>query len=141
MARAHARIADRRRDLLHQLSTRLVRENQTIVIEDLAVANMLQNRSLARAISDAAWSQFRSMLEYKASWYGRRVVVVDRWPPSSKTCSGCGLVKDAMPLHIRMFHCAGCGLVLDRDHNAALNILAAGRAVAACGDGVRPIRR
>ncbi len=141
VARAHARIADRRRDLLHQLSTRLVRENQTIVIEDLAVANMLQNRSLARAISDAAWSQFRSMLEYKASWYGRRVVVVDRWPPSSKTCSGCGLVKDAMPLHIRMFHCAGCGLVLDRDHNAALNILAAGRAVAACGDGVRPIRR
>jgi putative transposase len=140
-ARIHARVADRRRDVLHKLSTRLVRENQTIVIEDLAVANMLHSRSLARVISDAAWSEFRSMLEYKASWYGRRVVVVDRWLPSSKTCNGCGLVKDAMPLHIRMFECAGCGLVLDRDHNAALNILAAGRAVAACGDGVRPNRR
>jgi len=141
VARVHARIADRRRDLLHQLSTRLLRENQTIVIEDLVVANMLHNQSLARAISDAAWSQFRSMLEYKAQWYGRRVIVVDRWLPSSKTCSACGLVKGAMPLHIRIFECAGCGLVLDRDHNAALNILAAGRAVAACGDGVGPIRR
>jgi putative transposase len=140
VARVYARITDRRRDLLHQLSTRLVRENQTIVIEDLAITNMLHNRSLARAISDAAWSQFRSMLEYKASWYGRRVIAVDRWLPSSKTCSACGLVKDAMPLHVRIFECAGCGLVLDRDHNAALNILAAGRAVAACGDGVRPNR-
>jgi putative transposase len=141
VARIHARIADRRRDLLHKLSTRLVRENQTIVIEDLSVANMLHNRSLARSISDAAWSEFRSMLEYKALWYGRSVTVVDRWLPSSKTCSACGLAKHTMPLHVRMFECAGCGLVCDREYNAALNILAAGRAVAVCGDGVRPIRR
>jgi putative transposase len=141
VARVHARIADRRRDVLHKLSTRLVRENQTIVIEDLAVANMVRNRSLARAISDSAWSQFRSMLQYKAQWYGRRVVVADRWLPSSKTCSACGRVGEKMPLHVRTFECAGCGLVRDRDHNAALNILAAGRAVAACGDGVGPIRR
>ncbi|HEX9336490.1 MAG TPA: RNA-guided endonuclease TnpB family protein [Pseudonocardiaceae bacterium] len=141
VARVHARIADRRRDLLHKLSTRFIRENQTIVIEDLAVANMVKNRSLARAISDAAWSQLRSMLEYKASWYGRRVIVVDRWLPSSKTCSACGWVTDAMPLHVRAFECAECGLVRDRDHNSALTIVAAGRAVAACGDGVGPIRR
>jgi putative transposase len=141
VARVYARIGDRRRDLLHKSSTRLLRENQTIVIEDLAVANMLHNRPLARAISDAAWSQFRSMLEYKAEWYGRRVIVVNRWLPSSKTCSACGLVKHTLPLHVRIFECAGCRLVLDRDHNAALNILAAGRAVAACGDGVRPNRR
>ncbi len=141
VARVHARIADRRRDLLHKLSTRFIRENQTIVIEDLAVANMVKNRSLARAISDAAWSQLRSMLEYKASWYRRRVIVVDRWLPSSKTCSACGWVTDAMPLHVRAFECAECGLVRDRDHNSALTIVAAGRAVAACGDGVGPIRR
>jgi len=140
VARVYARITDRRRDLLHKVSTRLVRENQTIVIEDLSVANMLHNRALARAISDAAWSEFRSMLEYKASWYGSRVIVVDRWLPSSKTCSACGLVKHTLPLRVRIFECAGCGLVRDRDHNAALNILAAGRAVAACGDGVGPIR-
>ncbi|MDT3729024.1 RNA-guided endonuclease TnpB family protein, partial [Streptomyces sp. DSM 41972] len=82
VARIHARIADRRRDHLHKLTTRLVRENQTVVIEDLSVRNMLRNRSLARAISDAAWSDFRGMLEYKAQWYGREVIAVDRFFPS-----------------------------------------------------------
>jgi putative transposase len=86
VARVHAPIADRRRDLLHKLTTRLVRENQLVVIEDLAVRTMLRNRSLARAISDASWSDLRSMLEYKCGWYGRDLVVVDRWLPSSKTC-------------------------------------------------------
>ncbi len=99
---------------------------------------LARNRSLARAISDAAWSAFRSMLEYKASSYGRRVVAVDRWLPTSKTCSACGQLKEILSLRIRIFECVVCGLVRDRDHNAALNILAAGRAVAACGDGVGP---
>ncbi|WP_063060360.1 RNA-guided endonuclease InsQ/TnpB family protein [Nocardia sienata] len=139
VARVHARIADRRRDHLHKLSTRLVRENQVIAIEDLSVRNMVRNRTLARAISDASWSEFRSMLEYKADWYGRTVVAIDRFYPSSKTCSVCGRVNDSMPLHVRDWHCP-CGAVHDRDTNAAKNILAAGLAVSACGDGVRPPR-
>jgi len=139
VARVHARIADRRRDHLHKVTTRLVRENQTIVIEDLTVSGMLRNRSLARAISDAAWSEFRSLLEYKAKWYGREVIAVDRWFPSSKLCSVCGGVRDKLPLHVRSWTC-GCGTVHDRDVNAARNILAAGLAVSACGAGVRPQR-
>lgn len=140
VARIHARIADRRRDHLHKLTTRLVRENQVIAIEDLAVRTMVKNRSLARAISDASWSQLRSMLEYKADWYGRDVVAIDRWYPSSKTCSGCGHLMRAMPLRVRDWTCPGCGVVHDRDINAAKNILAGGLSVIACGDGVRPPR-
>ncbi|MEV6240872.1 RNA-guided endonuclease TnpB family protein [Lentzea sp. NPDC051838] len=140
IARLCARIADRRRDFLHKLSTRLVRENQAIVIEDLNVRGMLGNPSLARAISDASWSEFRRMVEYKASWYGRDVIVTDRWFPSTKTCSVCGRRVDDMPLKVRMWTCP-CGAVHDRDVNAAKNILAAGLAVEACGDGVRPTWR
>ncbi|MFD5174773.1 RNA-guided endonuclease InsQ/TnpB family protein [Nocardia sp. NPDC058379] len=139
LARIHARIADRRRDHLHKLSTRLVRENQVIAIEDLSVRNMVRNRYLARAISDASWSQFRSMLEYKAGWYGRTVVAVDRFYPSSKTCSACGRIAGKLPLPVRVWTCP-CGAVHDRDVNAAKNIRAAGLAVLACGDGVRPPR-
>ncbi|MFG2732900.1 RNA-guided endonuclease InsQ/TnpB family protein [Streptomyces canus] len=139
VAKVHARIADRRRDHLHKITTRLVRENQTLVIEDLTVRTMVKNRKLARAISDAAWSQFRSMLEYKAQWYGRNVVVVDRWFPSSKLCSTCGTLQDKMPLNVRTWTC-DCGTTHDRDVNAAQNLLAAGRAVQACGAGVRPQR-
>jgi putative transposase len=139
VARIHARIADRRRDQLHKLTSGLVRDNQTIVIEDLAVANMVKNHALARAISDAAWRQFRSMLEYKAAWYGRQVIAVDRWFPSSKLCSVCGAITESMPLHVRKWTCR-CGSIHDRDVNAARNILAAGLAVSACGAGVRPQR-
>jgi putative transposase len=121
------------------LSTRLVRENQTVALEDLAVRNMLGNRRLARVISDAAWSELRRLLTYKCRWYGRGLVVVDRWFPSSKTCSGCGALCDKLPLNIREWTCR-CGAVHDRDVNAARNVLAAGLAVAACGDGVRPAR-
>jgi len=138
-ARVHTRIADRRRDMLHQLTTRLVRENQTLVIEDLTVRNMVKNYSLARAISDAAWHEFRSLLEYKAAWYGREVVVVDRFLPSSRLCSTCGALQEKMPLHVRTWTC-DCGTVHDRDVNAAKNLLAAGRAVTVCGAGVRPQR-
>ncbi|WP_425423813.1 RNA-guided endonuclease InsQ/TnpB family protein [Spirillospora albida] len=139
VARIHARIADRRRDYLHKLSTRLVRENQTLVIEDLTVRNMVKNHTLARAISDAGWRELRTMLEYKAGWYGRDLVVVDRWFPSSKTCSACGALAEKMPLNVRKWRCR-CGVVHDRDVNAARNILAAGLAVTACGAGVRPQR-
>ncbi|MEU9874170.1 RNA-guided endonuclease TnpB family protein [Actinomadura sp. NPDC048021] len=139
LARLHARISDRRRDFLHKLSTRLVRENQTVVIEDLAVHNLLRNRTLARAISDTAWAELRAMLEYKCAWYGRELVVVDRWFPSSKLCGTCGTIRAKLPLDVREWTC-GCGSVHDRDVNAARNILAAGLAVTACGDGVRPQR-
>ncbi|MET2716245.1 RNA-guided endonuclease TnpB family protein [Streptomyces harbinensis] len=140
VAKIHARIADRRRDHLHKLTTRLVRENQTIVIEDLSVRNMVKNRSLARAISDASWSEFRALLEYKAQWYGREVITVDRFFPSSRLCSHCGTLARRMPLHIRTWTCESCDTSHDRDVNAAKNLLAAGRAVSACGAGVRPQR-
>ncbi|PWI09479.1 transposase [Streptomyces sp. NWU339] len=141
VARIHARIADRRRDVLHKLTTRLVRENQTLVIEDLAVRTMVKNRSLARAIGDAAWSQFRSLLEYKAAWYGREVVAMDRFFPSSRLCSACGALRERMPLSVRTWTCGSCGTTHDRDVNAAQNLLAVGLTVSACGAGVRPQRR
>ncbi|WP_066368528.1 RNA-guided endonuclease InsQ/TnpB family protein [Herbidospora mongoliensis] len=127
VARVYARICDRRRDFLNKITTRLVRENQTVVIEDLTVRNMVKNHKLARAISDASWREMRFMLEYKTAWYGRELVVVDRWFPSSKLCSACGTVRDRMPLNVRTWECA-CGAAHDRDVNAAKNILAAGLA-------------
>jgi len=139
VARVHARITDRRRDFLHKLSTRLVRENQTVVIEDLTVRNLLKNGRLARAISDAAWTELRSLLEYKCAWYGRELVVIDRFFPSSRLCGTCGTVAARLPLNVREWTCA-CGAVHDRDVNAARNILSAGLAASACGDGVRPQR-
>lgn len=140
VARIHARITDRRRDHLHKLTTRLVRENQTVVIEDLAVRNMARNHTLARAISDASWFLLRNMLEYKCAWYGRELVTIDRWFPSSKLCGVCGAIVESLPLNVREWTCP-CGVVHDRDVNAARNILAAGLAVTACGDGVRPTPR
>ncbi|MER6521463.1 RNA-guided endonuclease TnpB family protein [Streptomyces sp. NPDC001553] len=140
VARIHALIADRRRDHLHKLTTRLVRENQTLVIEDLTVKNLLRNHTLARAVSDAGRRELRSMLEYKAAWYGRVLVTTDRWFPSTRLCSVCGTSADTMPLHVREWTCENCGTTHDRDGNAAINLLAAGLAVAACGAGVRPHR-
>ncbi|MET9040659.1 RNA-guided endonuclease InsQ/TnpB family protein [Streptomyces mirabilis] len=139
VAKIYARIAGRRRDTLHKLTTRLVRENQTVVIEDLTVRNMVKNHRLARAISDAAWSEFRSMLEYKARWYGREVIAVDRWFPSSRLCSACNTLRDTMPLNVRTWTC-DCGVTHDRDVNAAHSLLAARLAVTVCGAGVRPQR-
>jgi putative transposase len=140
VAKIHAKIADRRRDFLHKLTTRLVQENQLVVIEDLTVRNLLKNSHLARAISDASWTRLRSMLEYKCAWYGRELVAIDRWHPSSKACSTCGQLCRNLPLNVRSWTCESCGTRHDRDHNAAQNILAAGLAVAACGAGVRPQR-
>ena len=141
VARVHARIADRRRDHLHKLTTRLVRENQAVVIEDLNVRGLVANHSLARAISDASWAELRRMLEYKCAWYGRDLLVVNRFYPSSRICSACGHLTGTLPLHIREWPCSDCGTRHDRDVNAACNILAAGLAAAACGGGVRPKRK
>jgi len=138
VARIHVRIADRRRDFLHKLSTRLIRENQTICVETLAVKNMVKNRSLSKAISDVGWSEFVSQLEYKAEWYGRTLVKIDRWYPSSKRCSQCGHILDSLSLDVRVWSCPECHTVHDRDVNAANNILAVGLTVNACGERVRP---
>jgi len=138
VARVHARIADRRRDHLHKLTTRIVRENQTVVIEDLAVRNMLGNHCLARVISDAACSEMRAQFEYKCAWYRRELIMVDRFYPSSKICSACGYQVPVLPLDVREWTCVACGAVHDRDVNAARNLRAAGLVVMACGAGVRP---
>ena len=136
LARLHAKVADRRRDYLHKLSTRLVRENQVIVVEDLNVAGMVRNHCLARVISDAAWRMLLTFLAYKCEWYGRELVKVDRFYPSSKTCSTCGHVVEHLPLDVRRWTCPSCQIEHDRDENAARNILAAGLAVSASGPGV-----
>ena len=147
VARIQARTADKRRDFLHKLTTSMIRENQTIVIEDLAVRNMsraarpgsgrsAQKTGLNRAIRDASWSELRSQLEYKAAWYGRQIIVIDRWFPSSQLCSACGQQTGPRgDLAVRSWKCSACGAAHDRDVNAAKNILAAGLAVSVCGDG------
>jgi putative transposase len=142
-ARAHRKVRNARRDFLHRASTGLVRSADTIVIEDLNVAGMVHNWRLARAISGCGWGEFRRQLEYKCQRAGRELVVLDRWYPSSKTCSACGHLLAELSLGTRHWACPGCGTRHDRDLNAAKNILAAGLAVArgspgdACGADVR----
>jgi len=138
VARAHARVADARRDFHHQLSTALIRDNQAVAVEDLAVRALGRTR-LAKSVHDAGWSSFVGMLEYKARLYGREFHRIGRFVPTSQTCSACG-VKDApKPLHVRAWRCPSCGVWLDRDINAAVNVArAAGLAVTACGAQVRP---
>jgi|SRR6266487_1763390 len=141
VARIYARIADRRRDYQHQLSTRIIRENQTICVESLSVNNMVKNHSLAKAISDVGWSAFVRQLEYKATWYGRNLVKIDKWYPSSKRCFDCGHILASLSLASRVWTCPECGVVHDRDVNAAKNIHAVGLTVfEACGEAVRPGR-
>ncbi len=139
VSRLHARITDARRDFLHKLSTRLISENQVIAVETLAVSNMQKNRCLAKSISDASWSEFVRQLEYKAQWYGRTLVGIDRWYPSSKRCSDCGHTAPKMPLSVREWTCPECGSIHDRDVNAARNVLAAGLAASVCGENVSPV--
>lgn len=137
VARVHQRIANIRNDFLHKLSSSIVRENQVIAIEDLSVASMMQKgtRKLSRLIGEQGWRDFRTMLEYKAEWRGRELIVIDRFAPSSQTCNACGKINK-LSLDKRKFKCE-CGVTYDRDVNAAQNILAAGMAVSACGTGVR----
>ena len=140
VAKIHAQISDARQDFLHKLTTRLVRENQTIAVEDLAVKNMMKNRKLALAISDASWGELVRQLEYKCNWYGRTLVKIDCWFPSSKRCGSCGHIVDKLPLNVREWDCPKCGAHHDRDINASKNILAAGQAVSVCGANIRPDR-
>ncbi|MEH2456968.1 RNA-guided endonuclease InsQ/TnpB family protein [Nostoc sp.] len=140
VARVHEEISDARKDFLHKLTTRLVRENQTIAVEDLAVKNMMKNRKLSLAISDASWGEFVRQLEYKCAWYVRTLVKIDRWFPSSKRCGNCGHIVDKLPLSVREWDCPKCGTHHDRDINASKNILAAGLAVSVCGANIRPDR-
>ena len=138
VARAHARVADARREFHHQLSTALIRENQAVAVEDLAVTGLARTR-MAKSVYDAGWSAFVHMLEYKARLYGREFYRIGRFEPTSRMCSACGVKDGPKPLHIRTWRCQGCGAWLDRDINAAVNVArAAGLAVTACGAQVRP---
>lgn len=140
VARIHARIADRRNDFLHKLSARLIRENQTICVESLQVKQMVKHPTLAKAIHDVGWGELVRQLEYKALWYGRTLVKIDKWYPSSKRCASCGHLLSVLALETRHWTCPDCGSVHDRDVNAAQNILAVGRTVSVCGEAIRPGR-
>ena len=128
VARLHARVSDVRADAIHKATTKIARSYNTVCIEDLHVAGMVKNRCLARSVSDAALGEFRRQLEYKTARSGAVLRVVDRWYPSSKTCSNCGVVKAKLSLSERVFNCDACGLSMDRDLNAAINIQVAGSA-------------
>ncbi len=126
VAKLQAKVSDIRTDFLHQLTTKLIRENQGVVLEDLNVSGMLKNRKLARAISDLGWRQFRTLLEAKADRHGRDFRVINRWEPTSQKCSRCGFKGGKLDLSIRKWTCLNCGATHDRDLNAAVNILVAG---------------
>jgi putative transposase len=140
LAKLHYRISCQRADFLHKATTRLTTANSIIVVEDLNVAGILKNRCLARSVSDSGWSEFVGQLEYKAAWRGGKVIKADRFFPSTKICSVCGMVKDEMPLSERSYCCDGCGLVIDRDVNAAKNLLSlstgSSSGFEACGDSL-----
>lgn len=138
VAKLHEKVSNIRRDNLNKVTTKLIQENQLISVETLNVKGMMKNHKLAQAIGDASWGELIRQLEYKAAWYGRTLVKIDQWFPSSKRCSNCGHTVNKLPLSIRSWDCSECGSHHDRDVNAAMNILAVGQTVLACGATVRP---
>jgi putative transposase len=124
LSREHGRIADARRSFLHEVSSQLVKTHDRLCLEDLAVANLIRNQHLARAIADTGWAELARQLAYKQAWRGGRVQVAERFFPSTRMCSRCGRVKQRMGLAERLFGCDSCGLVMDRDRNAAANLAA-----------------
>lgn len=138
VAKLHEQVSNIRRDNLNKVTTKLIQENQLIAVETLNVKGMMKNHKLAQAIGDASWGELIRQLEYKAAWYGRTLVKIDQWFPSSKRCSSCGHTLKKLPLNVREWDCPECGARHARDTNAAINILAVGLTVLACGATVRP---
>ncbi|WP_235817375.1 transposase [Fusobacterium massiliense] len=126
VAKIHNKIRNKRKDFVNKLSTKIINNHDIICIEDLNIKGMLKNHKLAKSISDVSWSEFIRQLEYKANWYGRKIVKVPTFYPSSKTCSGCGNIKETLKLSERIYHCECCRLEIDRDYNASINILRKG---------------
>ena len=126
VAKIHEKIANQRQDFINKLSTELIKNHDVICIEDLASKNLMKNHNLARAISDVSWYEFVRQLRYKADWYGKKIVTISRWFPSSQLCSSCGVNSGKKPLSIREWICESCGTYHDRDINASLNILKEG---------------
>jgi putative transposase len=138
IAKLHSQIADKRSDFLHKLSTKVVRENQSIVLEDLNVSGMVKNRKLSRAISLQGWREFRVLCEAKTEKFGRKFAVISRWEPTSQVCSDCGFKWGKLDLKVRTVTCIGCGAAHDRDENAAKNINKVG--IGHCHDSKRTQR-
>lgn len=132
---AHTRVANLRRNSLHKLTTTIAATYGTVVIEDLHVTGMARNRPLARRIADASFGELRRQLDYKIRWHGGRLIVADRWYPSSKTCSACGAVRANLALSERTFTCTSCGAALDRDDNAAANLRNLAATIDVAGSG------
>ena len=126
VAKIHNKIRNKRKDFINKLSTKIINNHDIICIEDLNIKGMLKNHKLAKSISDVSWSEFVRQLEYKANWYGRKIIKVPAFYPSSKTCSCCGNIKETLKLSERIYRCECCGLEIDRDYNASINILRKG---------------
>ena len=135
LARLYEKISNCRKDSLHKITSRLIRENDAVYLENLNISGMLKNHKLAKNISDCSWNELARQLEYKGSWYGCEVLKINRFYTSSKTCSHCGCIQDKMPLNIRKWTCSKCGTEHDRDINAAINVLMEGKREKSSGAG------